>query len=280
MTKREMENVLAALRHAMEQEEKSGATMEKYLHDAAGFLRFAGERELTKELVHAYKAELLAKGYSPRSVNAKLAGVNRLLRQLGREDCRVKNEKVQRQIFCPEEKELSRREYERLLQTASRQGRQRLQLLLQTLGGTGIRIGELRYITREAAARGEALVRSKGKSRTVLLVRELQKQLLAYAKSQGIESGPIFVTRTGKALDRSNVWRELKSLCAQARVKPGKVFPHNLRHLFARVYYRMKKDIAKLADILGHSSIETTRIYIISSGKEHRRQMELMKLVV
>ena len=280
MTKREMENVLAALRHAMEQEEKSGATMEKYLHDAAGFLRFAGERELTKELVHAYKAELLAKGYSPRSVNAKLAGVNRLLRQLGREDCRVKNEKVQRQIFCPEEKELTREEYIRLVKTAERNVNERLSLILQTICGTGIRISELRFITVEAVRRGEATVSCKNKTRAVFIVKELRKKLLAYSGKLGIKTGSVFVTRSGAPVSRTNVWREMKGLCESAGVSPTKVFPHNLRHLFARVFYGIEKDIAKLADILGHSSIETTRIYIMTSGAEHRRKMELMRLII
>ena len=193
---------------------------------------------------------------------------------------KVKSIKLQQQIYCPEEKELTKAEYTRLIRTAKQKGNERLNLVIQTICGTGIRVSELQYITVEAVRRGEATVSCKAKTRSVFIVKELQKKLLRYAAEQGIKSGMIFITRTGKPLSRTNIWREMKALCEQADVNPNKVFPHNLRHLFARTFYGIEKDIAKLADILGHSSINTTRIYIISTGTEHRRRMENMRLVI
>ena len=192
----------------------------------------------------------------------------------------MKTIKIQQQVFCPEEKELTRAEYMRLVNTAKAKHNERLCLILQTICGTGIRVSELQFITIEAAKRGEATVSCKGKTRSVFIVRELQKKLLRYAAEQGIESGCIFITRGGKPVSRTNIWREMKALCGEADVNPNKVFPHNLRHLFARVFYGIEKDIAKLADILGHSSINTTRIYIISTGTEHRKRMENMRLII
>lgn len=253
-------------------EERSPATVEKYLRDAAAFVRFAAGRTPSKELALAYKESLQERGYALRSVNSMLAGVNRFLRHLGREDCRVRSLSAQREIYCREERELSRAEYIRLL--AAAEGSPRLHLLLQTICATGIRVSELRFFTLEAAQAGEVRVRAKGKSRTVLLPGKLKKALLAYAKKQGIHEGVIFRTRSGRPLDRSNIWSMMKCLCSAADVDPRKVFPHNLRKLFARTFYRQSKDIAKLADLLGHSSINTTRIYIISSGREHRRELE------
>ena len=192
----------------------------------------------------------------------------------------MKSIKLQRQIYCPEEKELTKAEYMRLVNTAKQKGNERLNLLIQTICETGIRVSELQFITVEAAKHGEAVVSCKAKTRTVFLVRALRQKLLRYAAEHGIKSGMIFVTRTGKPVNRTNIWREMKALCVEADVNPQKVFPHNLRHLFARVFYGIEKDIAKLADILGHSSINTTRIYIISSGTEHRRRMENMRLIL
>ena len=209
-----------------------------------------------------------------------IASVNAFLEFLGRPECRVKSLKIQPQAFCPEEKELTRAEYQRLVDAAKRKGNERLALLIQTICGTGIRVSELRFITVESAKRGEAVVNCKGKTRTVFLVKELRKQLLRYCAEQKIRTGCIFITKTGRPVDRTTVWREMKNLCKQARVSPSKVFPHNLRHLFARTFYGIEKDIAKLADLLGHSSIDTTRIYIISTGTEHRRRMERMRLVI
>lgn len=259
-------------------EEKSAATVEKYVRDCRAFLRYLGGAPVTREAVLAYKAQAQEE-YAVRSVNSMLASLNSLFSFLGWHDLRVKSIKMQRQIFCPEEKELTKAEYLRLVKTASRHGNERLCLILQAICATGIRVSELQFITVEAARCGEAVVTLKGKTRTVFLVRELQKKLLRYAKQQGIMSGTIFVTRRGKPVNRSNIWREMKALCTEAGVSPSKVFPHNLRHLFARVFYGLEKDIAKLADILGHSSIDTTRIYIISTGTEHRRRMEHMHLL-
>ena len=228
----------------------------------------------------AYKNKLLSENYAVRSINSMLASLNSLFSFLGWTDCRVKSIKLQRQIYCPEEKELTKAEYMRLVNAAKQKGNERLNLILQTICGTGIRVSELQYITVEAVKCGEAVVSLKGKTRSVFIVKELQKKLLRYAAEQGISSGTIFITRTGRTMSRTNIWREMKGLCEQAGVNPQKVFPHNLRHLFARTFYGIEKDIAKLADILGHSSINTTRIYIISTGNEHRRRMEHMRLIL
>lgn len=261
-------------------EEKSEHTIEKYLRDVRAFSVFAGRDEISKETVIAFKHHLSESDYAVRSINSMLASLNSLFDWLGWQDCRVKTLKTQTQIFCPQEKELSRAEYLRLVNAAKQKGNERLNLILQTICSTGIRVSELEFITVEAARSGEAIVSCKGKTRAVFLVKELQKRLLRYATQQGIGGGCIFITRTGRPISRTNIWREMKSLCEQANVDPRKVFPHNLRHLFARVFYGLEKDIAKLADILGHSSINTTRIYIISSGTEHRRRMESMRMVV
>lgn len=264
----------------LREEEKSANTIEKYLRDVRAFAEYLGGAEVTKEAVIAYKSKLLAESYAVRSINSMLASLNGLFSFLGWTDCRVKSIKLQRQIYCPEEKELTKAEYMRLVDTAKQKGNERLNLILQTICGTGIRVSELQYITVEAVKCGEAIVYLKGKTRTIFIVRELQKKLLRYAAEQGISSGTIFITRTGRPLSRTNIWREMKGLCEQAGVNPQKVFPHNLRHLFARVFYGIEKDIAKLADILGHSSINTTRIYIISTGDEHRKRMEHMRLIL
>lgn len=261
-------------------DEKSEHTVEKYLRDVRTFWFFTGTAEICKEAVIAYKQHLLDAGYAVRSINSMLASINSLFAWLGWSDCCVKTLKIQQQIFCPEEKELTRAEYLRLVQAAQRNGNERLNLILQTICGTGIRVSELPFITVEAARSGEAIVSCKGKTRAVFLVKLLQKKLLRYAAKQGIVSGSIFVTQTGKPISRTNIWREMKGLCEQANVDPRKVFPHNLRHLFARVFYGIEKDIAKLADILGHSSINTTRIYIISTGTEYRQRMESMRLII
>ena len=261
-------------------EERSAATIEKYNRDIAAFRRFAGEDGITKVLVIAYKQHLIESGYAERSINSMLAAINSLFQFLEWYECRVKSIKLAPELYRPEEKELTQREYERLVNTAMEQGREQLALILQTICGTGIRISELQFITVEAVRRGEAKVRCKGKTRTVFIISELRSMLLSFAKKNGIKSGAVFLSKTGKPVNRTTVWREMKSLCKAAKVDPSKVFPHNLRHLFARVFYKMEKDIAKLADILGHSSINTTRIYIISTGKEHKRKMERLGLIV
>lgn len=264
----------------LQREEKSENTIEKYIRDIRGFAEFLCGVEITKELVIEYKNKLKSEEYAVRSINSMLASLNSLFSFHGWSDCKVKSIKLQRQIFCPEEKELTKDEYIRLINTAKKKGNERLNLLIQTICSTGIRVSELQFVTVEAVKQGETVVSLKGKTRTVFIVKELKKKLLRYAAEQGIKSGMIFVTRTGKALSRSNIWREMKNLCEEAEVSPDKVFPHNLRHLFARTFYGIEKDIAKLADILGHSSINTTRIYIITTGNEHRQRMERMRLII
>lgn len=260
-------------------EERSAATVEKYIRDTKAFLAFVNGAEVIKEVVIEYKKHLQEK-YAVRSVNSMLASINSLFAFLGWHEFKVKSIKLQQQIYCPEEKELTKAEYARLCRTAERKHNERLNLILQTICGTGIRVSELQFITVEAVKQGEAVVNCKAKTRSVFIVKELQKKLLRYARSHGIKTGCIFITRTGKPMSRTNIWREMKNLCLEAEVSPTKVFPHNLRHLFARVFYGIEKDIAKLADILGHSSINTTRIYIISTGTEHRKRMENMRLVI
>ena len=258
-------------------EEKSTATVEKYLRDVRAFAVFMGAETVAKEQVMAYKQTLRERGYAVRSINSMLASLNSLLDFLGWSDCKVKSIRQQKQTYCAEEKELSKAEYLRLLETAK--GKPQLQLVMQTICGTGIRVSELRFFTVEAVKAGEVVVNCKAKTRTILIPGKLQKMLLAYAQKKKIHSGVIF-TRSGKPLNRSSIWAQMKHLCRNAGVNPSKVFPHNLRKLFARTFYGIEKDIAKLADILGHSSIDTTRIYIMSTGTEHRKKIERLGLVV
>lgn len=260
-------------------EERSEMTIEKYIRDVKAFSVYTQNTAVTKEIVIAYKKHL-QENYAVRSVNSMLASINSLFAFLGWHDLRVKSLKLQHQVFCPEDKELTKAEYTRLCRTAERKHNKRLNLILQTICGTGIRVSELQYITVEAIKQGEAVVNCKAKTRSVFIVKELKQKLLRYSAEQGIKSGMIFVTSTGKPISRTNIWREMKALCEEANVNPQKVFPHNLRHLFARVFYGIEKDIAKLADILGHSSINTTRIYIISTGTEHQKQLENMRLII
>ncbi len=273
-------NMMEQFKTHLKLEEKSDNTIDKYLRDIHAFWKFVGEQIVTKELAIAYKENLLSNEYAVRSVNSMIASLNSFFTFVGCEYLKIKTIKEQRQIFCSEEKELTREEYTRLLNAAESNGNKRLNLILQTICGTGIRVSELKFITVEAVKKGEAFVFCKGKRRSVFIVKALQKKLFRFATEQKIESGCIFITRTGKPLSRTNIWRDMKNLCKDANVNPDKVFPHNLRHLFARVFYGIEKDIAKLADILGHSSINTTRIYIISTGTEHRQRMENMRLVI
>jgi site-specific recombinase XerD len=260
-------------------EEKSTATVEKYMRDVRHFAEFAGESEISKQAVLEYKTKLGA-SYAVASANSMIAALNSFFRFCDWHDLCVKQFRIQRQVYCSEEKELSRAEYIRLLEAASKKKNERLNLIIQTICGTGIRVSELQYITVEALRRGEAIVNCKGKNRRIFIVTELKKKLLRYAREQGIALGCVFVTRSGKPISRHNIWKEMKSLCEQAQVAQSKVFPHNLRHLFARTFYGIEKDIAKLADILGHVSINTTRIYIVTSGAEHKRKMEHMRLII
>jgi len=274
------ESIISKFKTYLQNEEKSTNTIEKYVRDVKTFADYTNSSNITKEMVIAYKNKLVSDNYAARSINSMIASLNSLFMFVGWQDLKVKSIKLQRQIYCSEEKELTKTEYLRLINTAKQKGNERLSLLIQTICGTGIRVSELQYITVEAVKCGEAVVSLKGKTRSVFIVRELKKKLLRYAAEQGIKSGTIFITRSGKPMSRTNIWREMKNLCEQANVNPDKVFPHNLRHLFARTFYGIEKDIAKLADILGHSSINTTRIYIITTGNEHRQRMESMRLIV
>lgn len=260
-------------------DEKSQATIEKYIRDINTFSHYVNGMPITKETVIAYKRYLQTR-YSVRSINSMLAAVNGFFSFLGKTDLKVKAMKIQQEIFCPEEKELTRAEYTRLCRTAESRRQKKLSLILQTLCATGIRISELKFFTVEMIRQGKIIVNCKSKTRIVFLVNDLKKKLLRYAAEQQIKNGMIFITRTGKPVNRTNVWKEMKMLCDDAHVNPRKVFPHNLRHLFARIFYGIKKDIVALADILGHSSINTSRIYIVSTGTEHRRNMETMKLIL
>lgn len=272
-------DIIEDFRKNLELQEKSTSTIEKYIRDVKAFSAYTENAAITKEKVIAYK-KYLRNNYAVRSVNSMLASINSLFNSLEWHDLKVKSLKLQQQVFCSEDRELTKAEYARLCKTAKRKKNKRLNLILQTICGTGIRVSELQYITVEAAKQGEAVVNCKAKTRSVFIVKELKQKLLRYAAEQNIKSGMIFVTRTGKPISRTNIWREMKALCVEANVNPEKVFPHNLRHLFARVFYEIEKDIAKLADILGHSSINTTRIYIISTGTEHRKRMENMHLII
>ncbi len=260
------------------QEEKSLSTRRQYVREAGRFLEWLGARRLAKEYVILYK-EKLAGSYKPASVNAKLAAVNGFLGFEEHGEMKVKLLRIQRSAYCPGDRQLGRNDYQRLVAAAKAAGDGRMWTLLQTVCATGIRISELPFITAEAVEDGEAVVRLKGKSRVVLLPEKLRRLLRKYLRRRGISHGPVFVTRNGKPLDRSNIWKRMKRLGQMAAVPAGKVFPHNLRHLFARCFYEAGKDIAKLADVLGHSSINTTRLYIISTGQEHRKQLEGLGLL-
>lgn len=270
---------LLAFREHLLIEERSRATVEKYLHDLRVFFAFLEDRPLSKATMLEYKAHL-SESYAVTSANSMLAALNACLRFLGWQDLCVKQFRVQRAAFCPEEKELTKAEYLRLVGAARAKHNERLELILQTICSSGIRVSELKYITVEAVKKGEAEVSCKGKNRRIFLVSDLRKRLLGYIGKKGIRSGSVFVTSKGKPMTRHAVWREMKSLCKAAQVSPSKVFPHNLRHLFARTFYRIEKDIAKLADILGHTSINTTRIYMVTTGTEHKRKMENLRLLL
>jgi len=263
----------------LREDEKSHATIDKYMRDLNKFMAFAGGRSIDKHLILDYK-EFIAKSYAVSSTNSMLAVLNAFLRFAGWYECCVKRLKVQTKAYCSEDEELTKEEYIRLVNIADRNGNERLALIIQTLCSTGIRISELEYITVESLPHGESEVNCKGKTRVIFIVPELRKKLGEYAKKIGVKSGPVFVTRSGAPVDRSNIWREMKALCEQAGVSPTKVYPHNLRHLFARTFYGLEKDIAKLADVLGHTNISTTRIYIVTTGTEHKRKMEKMKLIL
>ena len=260
-------------------DEKSENTISKYLRDVNSFERFMCGKEIDKGGVLKFKG-YLAQNYEITSANSIIAAVNAFLRFLGWEDCCTKQFKVQKRTYCPEEKELSKEEYFRLVNAASKRGNERLSLILQTICATGIRVSELEFITVEAVLKGEAVVSCKNKTRHVFIVKQLQKKLLNYIQKNKIKTGCVFVSKRGNLPCRTLIWREMKGLCAAAGVSPQKVFPHNLRHLFARIFYKIERDIAKLADILGHTSINTTRIYIMTTGVEHKQRMENMRMII
>lgn len=274
LSAKEIESYLIFLK----EQEKSKETIEKYKRELYDLLKFLSQKDLTKEVLILWKTKL-QNNYSASSVNGKLVAANGFFSFLGRHDLRMKLLKIQKEIFSKEEKELTRQEYVRLVKTAQKKGNIRLSLVIQTICATGIRVSELQFVTVEALRKGCAEVNCKGKRRIIFLPEKLQKLLLKYAKNHGIGEGHVFITKGGHPLNRSNIWADMKKLCMEAQVSPEKVFPHNLRHLFARTFYSLEKDIAKLADLLGHSSIETTRIYIMESGKEHRRRLNQMRLV-
>ncbi len=272
--------MLLKFKKNMKTGEKSQATIEKYLRDTKQFLEELGEgSEITKDRVIAYK-ESLAERYAVTSANSKVAAVNCFLRTAGCEGCSVKSFKVQKNVFRTKERELTKEEYIRLVKTAQRHGKRQLGMLIQTICATGIRISELPYVTVEALYTRRAVVSLKGKTRIVLLPAELCRELTAYVRTENIRSGSIFVTRNGKPLDRSNIVHSMKKLCEDAEVDRDKVFPHNLRHLFAVTYYKAEKDVCHLADILGHSSINTTRIYTIISCEEQEQQINGLGLLI
>jgi len=256
------------------EEEKSAATVEKYLHIATEFSCFAEGQPITKELAVAFKQSLTQR-LSPRTVNVYIAGINKLLCFMGLHECTVKSLKIQRQVYLAEERELTKKEYSRLLSVAS----PKLRLIMETICSTGIRVSELQYFTREAVEDGIVTIRLKGKCREILISSKLRKKLLSFCRQNGVEAGVIFRCKNGEPLNRSVIWARMKKLCSEAGVAASKVFPHNLRKLFARCFYELERDIAKLSDILGHSSIETTRIYIMTTPMKHRRQLERLGLV-
>ena len=259
-------------------EEKAPATIHKYIHDLEDFVRWLPEKNFDKSVVLCYKNHLI-ENYAPASVNAALSSLNSFFHFMEWFDLRVKNLKIQRQIFASSEKELSKAEYERLLRVAKQRSNERLYLLMQTICSTGIRVSEVKHITVEAVIHGVAEINCKGKRRQVFLPKQLCQMLKQYVKEKKIKSGAVFVTKTGNPLDRSNIWSDMKKLCEAANVSEKKVFPHNLRHLFARTYYSLQKDIVRLADILGHENVNTTRIYTIESGEIHRKQLDRLGLV-
>ncbi len=261
----------------LDKQEKSLSTRTQYKRSLRRFLFYTCGQELDKETVIAYKEEL-RRHHAPGTVNGNLAAINGYLDFLGRWDLRVKQLKVQRAPYLPQDKELDRADYFSLIQTAEDRGDRRTSLILQTLCSTGIRVSELSFITVEAVTKGQARVELKGKCRVVLLPSRLRELLRGYARAKRLRSGPIFVTKGGKPVDRSNIWRSLRSLCDESGVDPKKVYPHNLRHLFARCFYEEERDLAKLADVLGHSSVNTTRIYVKTSGREQQEQVDRLNL--
>lgn len=265
--------------HKLQEDERSSGTIQNYLRHVKAFHAWAGEIAVTKELVTVWKDQLISQNYCFGTINTMLVSLNRFFEFLGWEECKVKTLRIQRRLFREDSKELNKAEYHRLLSTAQHLGKTRLMLLMETICATGIRVSEVKYITVEALRQRRTEIRLKGKIRTILIPEKLCRKLLQYCRKQKIFSGEVFLTRTGKGLTRKQIWAEMKAVCKEAKVDASKVFPHNLRHLFARTFYKVCHDVAKLADVLGHSSIETTRIYLISTGTEHAQTMARLGLV-
>lgn len=273
------ENQLLAFVDHLREEERSEGTTQKYLRDVRKFLSWLQQRTLNKNEVSDWKAQLLSDGYASETINSMVVALNRFLSFIDRADCRVRTLRIQRKLFRRQERELTRSEYEQLVETAKGAGKERLALLLESIAATGIRVSEVQYLTVEAAKTGRTEISLKGKIRVILLPHRLCRKLLKYAKKQKTVSGQIFLTRNGKSMSRKQIWAEMKALCKAAGIAADKVFPHNLRHLFAREFYKICRDVVKLADILGHSSIETTRIYLLSTGEEHVKQLSRLRLI-
>ena len=279
MSKHITSNLLNQFTKYLKDEERESSTIAKYLHDVKTFANWLQDREINKENLTAYKEYLIKKKYNPKTVNGILSAINKFLIYAGYPELKLKYLRIQRQLFRNSNRELTQADYMKLLNKAQDLGKERLNLIMQTICATGIRVSELKYITIEAVKKGRAEISLKGKIRTILLTGKLCKKLLKYAKRQKITSGEIFITRSGRGLGRKQIWAEMKALCKKVGMAAGKVFPHNLRHLFARTFYKVCKDVAKLADVLGHSSIETTRIYLISTGAEHLQTLNKLNLI-
>lgn len=271
--------LIESFKNYLIEEEKSENTIEKYIRDITFFMAWLCGQEVTKILALDYKKELCEK-YAPASVNAAISSLNSFFAFVEWHNIRIRALKIQRQIFSSKDKELTKAEYERLLTAAKDKKNERLYYLMQTICSCGLRVSELKFITIDAVRCGQATINCKGKMRIVILPKQLCKMLIGYIKENNIKSGSVFVSKNGRPLDRSNIWSDMKKLCESAGVSSDKVFPHNLRHLFARTYYSLQKDVVRLADILGHSSVDTTRIYTMESGNVHRMQIQKLGLLL
>ena len=277
--KSELKMMIRRFEIVLKEEERSQGTIEKYVRDVEQFVEWLDEKPLTKINVFLWKEDLVSM-YQPITVNGKVAALNRFLEIVGKREFKVKSLKVQRRVFRDAKKELTKGEYEKLVGEAIRSGLERLALLMETICATGIRVSELQYVTMKAVRDGKAEINMKGKVRVILLPGKLCRKLMKYGKKHHIREGQIFITRNGTAMSRKQIWTEMKRLCTAVGVEATKVFPHNLRHLFARCFYKVCHDVVRLADVLGHSSINTTRIYLISSGLEHARTLEQLELIL
>ncbi len=273
------EQTIEGFSQHLKEEERTKGTIDKYLRDVRRFTNWCGSQEITKGLVTEWKERLIQQQYCPTTINSMLASLHGFFKYIGLEGCNVRFLKIQRRMFREQSRELSKEEYRRLVETAEKNGQERTALIIEAIGATGIRVSEVKYLTVEAARSGRADISLKGKIRTILIPAQLSKKLLKYAKQNKILSGEIFLTRNHTSLSRKQIWADMKSLCAHAGVEKTKVFPHNLRHLFARVFYHASKDIVRLADVLGHSSVETTRIYLLTTSKEYMNWLDGLRLI-